>query len=384
MTTSVVKGPFLRERFPILERWNYLCSHSLGAVPRASSESLQQYYREWAELGISAWDGPWWKAMEEFCSLIEQALGAEAKTVVPMQNVTRAMAGVASCFDYKDRPKVVLTALEFTTTFPFWRHQEQLGAELVVVPSEDGKEIDTEALCAAVDERTQLVLTSHAYFRSGALQDIAAVTRAAHRQGALVMVDGYQAAGALPVRAREVGFDFYVGGCHKWLCGGPGAGYLYVRPGLHQQLVPRLTGWFGLSDPFAYTPDTGTGTPHEGILRFLGGTPNVPAFYAAREGIRTVLEVGVDNIRAYSQQLTQQILVEAQKRGLTVRSPEAPERRNGMVCIDFPTSQAVCRQMQKEEILTDWRPDCGLRISPHFYNSGEDIEGFFAALDRLL
>ncbi|MCA9053654.1 MAG: aminotransferase class V-fold PLP-dependent enzyme [Planctomycetaceae bacterium] len=382
--TTALKGPFLRERFPIFERWNYLCSHSLGAVPRATEDSLQTYYRQWAELGIAAWDGPWWAAVEEFGALIARVLGAEPNSVVPMQNVTRAMAGVASCFDYRERPKIVLTGLEFTTTFPLWRHQEELGAELVIVPSEDGTHVDTGALCAAIDEKTQLVLTSHAYFRSGALQDIKAVTQAAHAHGALVMVDGYQAAGAVPVDAREIGFDFYVGGCHKWLCGGPGAGYLYVRPDLIANLRPRLTGWFGLAEPFAYTPDTGTGAPHPGIHRFLGGTPNVPALYAAMEGVRTVLEVGIDSIREYSKLMTQEIVAQALKRDLCVRSPHDPDRRNGMVCLDFPQAQRLCKEMQMEGILTDWRPDCGLRISPHFYNSGEDIEGFFSTLDRLI
>lgn len=372
----------LRDRFPILEHTTYLASHSLGAVPRSTEESLRRYYREWAELGIKAWDGPWWQSMLDFCALVEKVLGARPGTVAPMQNVTRAMAGVASCLDYGRRPRIVMPELEFTTSFPLWRGQERLGAEVVVVPSTDGVSVSAEALAEAVDERTALVLCSHAFFRSGALADLGSLVQVAHRHGAHVMGDGYQTAGAVPVEVDTLGVDFFVGGSHKWLCGGPGAGYLYVRPELVDSLRPALTGWFGLEDPFAYELGDGPGTPNPGVLRFLGGTPNVPAFYAAREGLATVLEVGVDRIRRQSREMTGWLMERLDARGFAIKTPRDPERRNGMVCFDFEGASEVRTALEQERIIVDWRPDCGLRVSPHFYNGREDLERFLEALDR--
>ncbi|MBI3927095.1 MAG: aminotransferase class V-fold PLP-dependent enzyme [Armatimonadetes bacterium] len=373
----------MRDRFPLLSRRTYLASHSLGAVPASASAALQEYYRHWAELGILAWDGPWWEMMKAFCSSLEQLLGAPSGTVVPMLNVTRAMAGVASSFDYgRARNRIVLGELEFTTCFPFWRGQERLGAELVVVPSADRVSVSLPALLEAIDERTLLVVSSHAYFRSGALQDLRALSRAAHRVGALVLGDGYQTVGCVPVDVVGLEVDFFVGGCHKWLCGGPGAGYLYVRQELIPQLQPRLTGWFGLADPFEYDADFGSAPPHPESYRFLCGTPNIPAFYAAREGIAAVLELGIETIRRRSVELTSLLVAGARERGLGIRSPLDPQRRNGMVCLDFEGDRQAQKDLQEQGIIVDWRPDCGLRVSPHFYNDEQDLARFWSAIDE--
>jgi len=301
----------LREQFPILSRKTYLASHTLGAVPAATEQSMQRYYQVWAEQGIDAWDGPWWQSVTDFCETLEAIIGAAAGSVVPLQNATRGMAAVASCFTWESpRNRIVMTDLEFITSYPFWRGLESVGAELVLVESEDGGiTVPTEKLIAAIDERTLLVPTSHVYFRSGAVQDLAAVTRAAHAVGALVLGDGYQAVGTVPVDVAALEIDFYVGGSHKWLCGGAGAGYLYVRPELIGQLRPRLTGWFGLANPFDYEPGTGGGTPHETAWRFLGGTPNVPALYSAIEGLKLVRQVGLAQISEISGRLTNRIIV---------------------------------------------------------------------------
>lgn len=371
----------VRERFPILGRGSYLASHSLGAVPRETEQALREYYRLWAERGILAWDGPWWAAVEEFSQRLERILKAQAGTIVPFQNATRAMAAVASCLDFSGRRnKVVLTDLEFTTVYPFWRNQEHHGARLVIIPSEDGVSVPGERLAEALDEETMLVLTSHVYFRSGAVQDLAELARAAARVGAYSLGDGYQAAGTVDFDLSELGLDFYVGGCHKWLCGGPGAGYLYCRPDRIQSLVPRLTGWFGLQEPFEYEPGHGVGKPHEGVYRFLDGTPNVPGLYAAREGLKVVEEVGTAAIRAHSLELTGEIMRWADARGYQIKTPREQARRGGMVCLDFAGSREACDRLVAEGITVDWRPDCGLRVSPHFYNDRQDLERFFRAL----
>lgn len=375
----------LRDEFPILSTKTYLASHSLGAVPRRTRESMAEYVDQWETQGIEAWDGPWWDAILDFGRTLEQILGADEGTVVPMTNATRGMAAIASCFTFEGkRRKIVLSDLEFTTVYPFWRGLEELGATLEIVPSEDGLGVSTERLAEAIDESTRLVVSSHAYFRSGALQDLKQLTQIAHAAGAHLIGDGYQAAGTVPVDVRQLQIDFYVGGCHKWLCGGAGAGYLYVRPDLIETLRPRLSGWFGLASPFDYDRETGRGTPHPGIFRFLGGTPAVPALYAAREGTRIVAETGNAAIREISKHLTNRIVEEARARSFTLRSPLDPEARNGMVCVDIEGGQEIVTELSAQDIIVDWRPDCGIRISPHFYNDFSDIDRLFHALDTLL
>ncbi len=373
-----------RELFPILSRKTYLASHSLGAVPRATQESLRRFFDVWADQGILAWDGEWWESVTTFNETVEGIIGAAAGTVAPMQNATRGMAAVASCFEYgEERNRIVMTDLEFVTSFPFWRGQEALGAEIVIVESEDGISVPVERLCAAIDERTLLVPTSHVYFRSGAIQDLGGVVRAAHAVGAHVLGDGYQAVGTVPVDVEALGIDFYVGGSHKWLCGGAGAGFLYVRPELVGQLRPRLSGWFGLDNPFGYGVGTGRGNPHETAWRFLGGTPNVPAMYAAIEGLKLVKEMGSSAIKEVQDGLTEQVITQADARGFEVRTPRDPGSRSGMVCLEFEGSQAASEELTAREIIVDWRPDCGLRVSPHYYNNSADIERFYVALDQL-
>jgi kynureninase len=371
-----------RPRYPILARKTYLASHSLGAVPAASAEALLEYHRHWAEMGILAWDGPWWDAMTGFNAQIEVVLGARPGTVVPMENATRGMSVVASCLDWSSRRnRIVLTSLEFITSYPFWQGvAEQYGAELVTVESEDGITVPIEKLVAAIDDRTLIVPTSQVYFRSGALQDLRAVTEAAHRHGAYALGDGYQGVGTVPTDVAAMGIDFFVGGSHKWLCGGPGAGYLYVRPDLIPKLRPRLSGWFGVKDPFTYRAGTAF-PPADGVFRFLGGTPAVPALYAAREGIKAVLEAGLPAIREHSRAMTSFIVEQADRRGIAVRTPRDPELRSGMVCIEFEGSKQVAEKLVEQGIVVDWRPNCGIRVSPHFYNVRAELERFFSALD---
>ncbi len=365
-----------RADYPILERCTYLCSHSLGAVPQSALDALSQYHEEWATLGIRAWDGPWWALVSEFSDAVAALIGGAPGSVVPMQNVTRGMAAIASCFDWRaPRNRVVMTDREFTTSYPFWRGQEALGAEVVVVPA--------HSLLDAIDSRTALVPTSHVYFRSGTVADLGAICRRARQVGARVLGDGYQALGTIGVDVAALDIDFYVGGSHKWLCGGPGAGFLYVNPALVNDLRPRLTGWFGLKNPFAYELGTARPDPADGTMRFLGGTPNIPALYAAREGIRRVAEVGLSRIRTVQTALTQHIIEGADARGLTVKTPRTPDARSGMICLDFEGAESATEALLGRDVVLDYRPDCGLRVSPHFYNTRADLDRFFEVLDSV-
>lgn len=380
---------YLRERFPILKTKTYLASHSLGAVPDAAEDSLRTYFREWASEGILAWDGPWWTMIDRFGNSVAALLGAPKGTIVPMENVTRGFAAVASSLDWtlktasgKPKNKIVLTSLEFITSYPFWQGwAEMVGARVVQVESRDGITIANEDLLAAIDEETLLIPTSHVYFRSGAVQDLKKLAARAKEAGAYLLGDGYQAAGIVPMDLVSLGVDFYVGGAHKWLCGGPGAGFLYVRADRIPELEPKFTGWFGIANPFEYEPTTRF-KPAEGIRRFMAGTPSMPALYAAISGIDTITEVGMKNVRAHSSALTERIISEADARKFEVKTPRAAELRSGMVCIDFPTAKKATEFLTRNDIIVDYRPNCGIRVSPHFYNSEADLDAFWAGIDR--
>lgn len=372
-----------RDQFPILGSKNYLASHSLGAMPAGTPAELQRYAELWASQGILAWDGEWWQILGEFGARLERILGAAPSTIVPCLNVTLGFAVIASCLRYTpERRRIVLCDLEFTTSLPFWLSQDVYGAEVVVLPSPDPVLMPIELLEEAIDERTSLVVTSHAYFRSGALQDVERLQRRAREMGALLVVDAYQAAGCVPIDVTSGGFDFFVGGCHKWLCGGPGGGFLYVRPELIQQLEPALIGWFSLANPFAYEK-TRAPELNKGILRFLNGTPNVLALFAARQGLEWVEKLGLPAIRSHSQQLTSWLYEQLEQRGLTVKSPRSSQQRNGMVCVDFPGARECQKALEERAVIVDYRPDCGIRISPHFYNQLSDLEAFLMVLDEV-
>ena len=382
-------GGLHREKFPILQRKTYLASHSLGAVHQDTEAALKAYYDDWANLGIEAWDGPFWQSVEDFQTQLGQLLGWPAASICPLQNATRGMAALASAFDYKsERRRILLSELEFTTSFPFWMAQQELGAEVVVVPSPDGRSIPLETFCQELDERTLLVVCSHAYFRSGALcPSLSEFSAAVHKVGGRLLLDVYQTLGSVPLDAAACGVDAVVGGCHKWLCGGPGAGFLALAPDYWPTLRPRLTGWFGLENPFAYGKDLTRGEPRDSALRFLAGTPNVPALYACRPALNLIVELGSETIRQTSFQLTESLRSALLELGLEVNSPANPSHRNGMLCLTPPAKlrgELIVETLSKDGIVVDYRPDCGIRVSPHFYSTQDDLFHFSAALGQLL
>lgn len=373
-----------RQRFPTTQHATYLVSHSLGAAPDTAADAMREMYDAWAKLGVGAWDGPWWEAVMEFCANMEAILAAEPGSVVPMLNATRAMAGVASCFEWRPpRNRIVMTDIEFPTNYALWRGCERLGAELVIVESEDGVSVPAEKIIDAIDERTRIAPLSHVYFRSAAIQDIGAIARHARSVGAYTLCDGYQAVGSVPVDVRELGVDFYCGGGHKWLCAGAGAGYLYVRPKTLPEMRPRLTGWFGYEDPFSFPARSAPGDLSSGVFRFLDGTPNLPAMYSAREGLRIVRKIGVDAIRSAQVALSERFVEGALERGFALRSPRDAAQRSGMLCLSCDGDEEIAAGLNAERVLVDWRPGCGVRISPHFYNDESDVARFFEVVDAL-
>jgi kynureninase len=306
---------------------------------------------------------------------VARIIGAEAGTVVMHQNVSVCQSLILSCFDTTPetrRNKIVYSELEFPSVmYVYEAHARDGRFRIKQVKSEDGVTAPLEATLAAIDEETLLVPVSHVLFKSASLQDALAITRRAHEVGALVVLDTYQSAGTVPFSVKELDVDFCTGGSVKWLCGGPGAGYLYVAPRLRQQLEPKVTGWMAHAAPFSFE---GSITYAEGAARFLHGSPAVPALYAAESGYKIINQIGVERIRAKSVRQTQRLIELAEAAGLRVTSPHDPNQRGGTITIAVEHAPAVTSELIRREIIVDYRPGAGIRISPHFYTKDEELE----------
>jgi kynureninase len=378
--------PFLRYRseFPILERTTYLISNSLGAMPRGVFDALNDYAGIWAERGVRAWEEKWWMLALEVGNEIGELMNAPANSVAVHGNVTQCQAVVASCFDFSGkRNKIVYTDLNFPSVMYFWEAQRSRGARIHMVKTDDGIEVPTERLLDAIDEETLLVPVSHVIFRSSYINDAEAICEKAHRVGAHVILDTFQSLGSgVPVDVQKLNVDFACGGVLKWLCGGPGTAYLYVRPDLAKELEPKFTGWLAHENPFGF--EIGATRYTHGPYRFMNGTPNVPSLYAARPGLKILRELDMNQVREKSKRLTARIISLAEQRGWRISAPRDPSRRGGTVAVDMPNSKEVCAELLKRDILVDWRPGAGVRMSPHFYNKDDEIDFAMTAVDEIL
>ena len=372
-----------REEFPILKSTTYMISNSLGAMPRGVCDSLQAYADSWATRGVRAWEEGWWEMAVAVGDKIAPLIGAQAGEISLHQNVTITQAIITSCFDFRGpRNKVVMCDLEFPSTQYFYNEQTRNGARIETVPSQDRIRLDVDKFLAAIDETTLLVPISLVLFRSSYIVEARAIIERAHRVGARVILDVFQATGAIPVDVRGLGADFAVGGVLKWLCGGPGVGYLYVREDLRGTLRPALTGWIAHRRPFAF--ETGAVDPRSDSFRFLNGTPHIPALYACQPGLDIANQVGVAAIREKSLRMTARLLEGAKSRGWRVNTPEKSAERAGTVSVDCPHAAEVCRELLARNILVDYRPQAGVRISPHFYNREEECDFALAQMEEIL
>jgi kynureninase len=363
-----------RERFPILAETNYLISHSLGPMPLAAKERLDAYAESWMTRGVRAWTEGWWEISSTTGDRIARLVGAPPGSTVMHQNVTVASAVVLSCFPFTgERRRIVFAEDEFPSVRYVHQAQAARGAELVVVP-------DAEELIEAIDERTQLVLLSHVVFKTGRILEVEPVIARAHEVGAHVLLDAYQSVGAVPLDVVALDVDFAAGGSVKWLCGGPGAAWLYVRPDLAERLEPTLAGWQAHAEPFAFEPELRYAA---GGARFLTGTPNVPALYAATAGYDIVEEIGVERIRERSLELTARLIGLLDGEGYELVSPREPERRGGTVVVRVPEFATVHAELERRAILCDYRPDVGLRLGPHFFTTDEELDDAAAAINEL-
>ncbi|HUF25598.1 MAG TPA: aminotransferase class V-fold PLP-dependent enzyme [Gemmatimonadaceae bacterium] len=372
-----------RPQFPILATSTYLVSNSLGAMPSGVPERLAEYVDQWAGLGVRAWAEGWWEMPITVGDEIAPLIGAGPGEVAMVPNVTMANAVVLSALDYAPpRDRIVMTALDFPSVrYVCDRLAARLGARVEVVPSDDGIGIDTDRIVAAIDERTRLVAISHVLFRSAYIVDVEAVCRRAREVGAMVVLDSFHAAGVIPVDVKALGVDFLTGGVLKWLCGGPGSCFLYASPEASARLAPALTGWQAHARPFAFEDEMEYAS---GAARWLGGTPAIPALFAAVEGPRIVRRAGIGAIRAKSIRQTSRLIELADARGHRVSAPRPAERRGGTVALDVPHAHEVARWLLSKDIVVDYRPNAGIRIAPHFYTSDDEIERAIDAIDEAL
>ena len=374
-----------RDQFPTLASGIHLLSHSLGPVPRAVHDSMLAYCDAWEHhTSEDAWATSWWELSQRVGDRLARILGGATGSVQIQPNASIALATVASCFDFREgrRNKVVTTALDFPSMEYIWDAQRQIGARVEVVSSDDGIAVPLEKILNAIDEQTCLVALAHTSYRSSYRVDAGAIVERAHAKGALVLLDVYQSAGVVPLQAADWKVDFLIGGTIKWLCGGPSCGYLYVRPELQKDLRPRLTGWVAHDAPFEFAsaPMRYAGS----VRRFAQGTPSIPALYSAIPGLDIIESVGLEQISAESQRRTQSMINFAREHGWTINTPLEVQRRGGSVMIGVADAKSVAEHLAERRVFVDWRPGAGLRISPHFFNTDEEVAEALQILAELI
>ncbi len=373
-----------RDRFPITQRSNYLINNSLGAMPAATRDSLAQYLDEWDSRGVRAWGDGWWVLQEQVADQVAGILGVDDGTVSMHQNVAVALEMILSCFRFDGkRNGIVYADRNFPSDQYIYEARAAHGAKLTRVPAAaDGFSTDGEEFASHIDDTTLLVAIDHVMFRSSAIVDIEPIVKKAREVGAFVILDTFHSVGTVPLEAKKWGVHAVVGGALKWLCGGPGNCFLYVDPDEAKNLKPAFTGWAAHKQPFLFSPE-GQDFRDDGG-RFATGTPNVPALYAGKEGIATLAEAGLRNVRARSQKLTTFLIEAAQRHGFGLKSPLDAAKRGGHVALDVPDGYAVCQALSEREIVVDFRPDAGLRVAPHFYNTEDEVRAALQAIRDIL
>ena len=368
----------------MLERKAYLISASLGPVSDRSRRYLDGYLDAWATKGAPdhVWFEDIFPRMRALKTSFARLAGCDADELAITTNISIAMSTFASALDFGERTKVVMSELDFPTDGHVWLAHARRGVEIEWLRSPDGLTIPLEEYDRAIDERTAVVMVNRVLYRSSAIVDAKEVCRIARERGALSFLDDYHGIGIVPLDLHDVGCDAYSAGVLKWLCGGPGLAFLYVRRGLITSLEPMVTGWFGTAEPFSF--DTQHLEYHPTARRFEHGTPPAPVFFIAQGGLDVIAEVTPERIRARQGELGDYVIARADAMGLPVRTPRDRNARGGVVNVGVgPDAGKICHALLERDVCTDYRGD-GLRISPHFFNTEEDVDRCFEELRGLL
>lgn len=373
-----------RTEFPILADSTYLISNSLGAMPRRVYDNLQAYADMWATRGVRAWGEAWWELNGQIGDQIAPLMGAPANSVLVHQNASIANSILFSALDFSDttRNKVVICDMDFPSDVYVLRQWLPPHIEIETIHSHDGITIDTDELLNAIDERTRLVSLSHVLFRSAYIMPAEAIAQKAQQVGAQVLFNGYHSVGVIPIDVAAMGVDFYIGGTLKWLCGGPGGVFMYVRPDLLTTLHPKVTGWFAHQQPFAF--DFENFSLREDAYRLMNGTPGIASLYAIQPGVEIINEVGVDAIREKSLRQTALLIELADQQGYEIVSPREPATRAGTVTVNPPHAYEVSRELLARNFVIDYRDNAGIRVAPHFYNSDDELRTTINTIAQIL
>jgi selenocysteine lyase/cysteine desulfurase len=367
-----------RDEFPILQKKTFLNTCSLGALSRRSIAGVQEFLELWAEMGASAWYSLWVGKLAELRAAYGRVIGATPDRIALTPSISVAVSSIASALDFSTRKKVVTTDLDFPTVGHGFLAKGPQGINVEVLKSPDRVTVPLELFDAAIDENTALVVTSHVYFTSGAIQDVRTLAEMAHKRGALLLIDAYQGTGQLPTDVVEMGADFYVSGSLKWLLGGPGMAFMYVSPRA-AHLEPTVAGWWGMSNQFDF--NISSLQWRDEATRYEMGTPSVAAAYAALGGLSIIEEIGTQRIRERSMALTEDLIERAREAGFTPRIAPTPEQRTAIVLLNMDDPRSAVHALAEQGIVTDYRPGA-IRISPYFYNTIEENEIVIEALKR--
>lgn len=369
-----------RDEFPILTTHNYLNSCSLGALSHRAEEYLAEFTERWHTMGASAWYEHWLGRMAQLRQRVEAHAGGPPGSVALTPSTSSALSTVAESPPMEERgqrTRVVCSELDFPTLGYQWAVKPEV--ELVVLPSQDGVGMDPEQYAEAVDDRTLFLATSHVFFTTGFVQDLKRLAQIAHDAGAYCLIDGYHGAGQVHLDLAGSGVDFYTWGPLKWLCGGPGLGYLYVRPEIIQHLEPRVTGWFAARNAFDF--DIRHFQFHDDARRFETGTPALPTVHTALGGQEIIDEVGMETITRRNRDLTELLVKGCRERGYALTLPGHRDQRSAIVMIRHKDPAGAVGFLASRGIIVDHRPG-HVRVSPHFYNTGQEIEHFLQAMDE--
>ncbi len=368
----------LRRRFPVLERKTYLNSGSYCALADTVREAINAYMDDRLLMGAN-WD-VWVTKNEAVRAAMAKVLHATPDEIAITASASAGLNALARALDFTQRRnKVIVSDFEFPTNAQIWHAQELRGARVVHVPLGPDGYISLDNFARLIDDETQLVAVTHVCFRNGAKLDIPGIVSLAHARGARVLLDCYQAVGALSVDVRRLDVDFAVGGMLKYLLGTAGIGFLYVRGKLISQLTPTNSGWFAQENIAAM--DITANRPSSTARRFEAGTPPVVNCYAAEAGLKIILEVGTDAIEARVRELTRRCMESLEDIGWTAATPPQQERRGPMVAIPARDSARLFAKLMEQDIVTSFRDD-NVRATIHFYNSEDDIDAFVAAMKK--